>query len=40
MKSGENAALNQPARVAVDAIGNVYVADLGNNEIRLIAPVP
>jgi uncharacterized protein (TIGR03437 family) len=33
-----NAALNQPNGVAVDLAGNVYVADTGNNRIRLLTP--
>ena len=33
---GANAQLNQPTDVCVDADGNVYVADLGNNCIRKI----
>lgn len=32
------ATFNQPAAVALDGIGNVYVADTGNNVIRKIAP--
>jgi uncharacterized protein (TIGR03437 family) len=39
--SGDNgpaaaAALNSPAAVALDAIGNIYVADTGNNRVRKI----
>ena len=30
------AALNSPAAVALDAIGNIYVADTGNNRVRKI----
>jgi len=33
-----NAGLNQPQAVAVDAEGNVFIADSGNNRIRKIAP--
>ncbi len=33
------AQLNQPVGLAVDAAGNVYVADSGNNAIRVLAPV-
>jgi uncharacterized protein (TIGR03437 family) len=34
-----DARLNQPWGVAVDANGNVYVADPGNNAVRILAPV-
>jgi sugar lactone lactonase YvrE len=34
---GTNALLNGPAGVAVDGMGNVFVADTGNNTIRKIA---
>jgi hypothetical protein len=34
---GTNALLNGPAGVAVDGVGNVFVADTGNNTIRKIA---
>jgi uncharacterized protein (TIGR03437 family) len=33
------AQLNQPAGLALDAAGNLYVADSGNNAIRVLAPV-
>ena len=36
---GTSAQVNQPWGVAVDSAGNVYVADSGNNAIRLLAPV-
>jgi uncharacterized protein (TIGR03437 family) len=36
---GTTAQLNQPWGLAVDASGNVYVADSGNNSIRVLAPV-
>jgi uncharacterized protein (TIGR03437 family) len=35
-----NAQLNQPFGVALDASGNVYVADTGNNRIRLLTRAP
>ena len=35
---GTTANFNQPRRVTVDAAGNVYVADFGNNLIREITP--
>jgi sugar lactone lactonase YvrE len=33
-----NAALNEPFGAAVDASGNVYIADYGNNRIRMVSP--
>jgi uncharacterized protein (TIGR03437 family) len=36
---GTSAQLNQPYGVALDASGNVYVADSGNQVIRLLTPV-
>jgi uncharacterized protein (TIGR03437 family) len=33
------ARLNGPAGIAVDAAGNVYVADSGNNAVRVLRPV-
>jgi sugar lactone lactonase YvrE len=36
--TGATAAFNQPTGVAVDAAGNVYVADYGSNLIREISP--
>lgn len=34
-----SAQLNRPAGLAADASGNVYVADSGNNAVRVLAPV-
>lgn len=36
---GTSAQLNQPYGIAVDGSGNVYVADSGNQVIRLLTPV-
>jgi hypothetical protein len=36
--NGTNALFNEPQGVAVDGAGNVYVADYGNDTIRVIAP--
>jgi NHL repeat-containing protein len=33
-----SASFNDPAEVAVDSNGNIYVVDFGNNEIRKITP--
>lgn len=35
---GTEASFNKPEKLAVDAYGNVYVADAGNYKIRLISP--
>ena len=33
-----SASLNQPSGVAVDAAGNLYIADFNNNRIRKVSP--
>lgn len=35
-----SAALNSPVGLAVDSLGNLYVADAGNNRIRMLTPAP
>jgi sugar lactone lactonase YvrE len=35
---GTNARFNTPHGIAVDSVGNVYVADRGNHRIRIITP--
>jgi sugar lactone lactonase YvrE len=35
---GANARFNAPAGIAIDSTGNLYIADTGNNEIRMITP--
>jgi uncharacterized protein (TIGR03437 family) len=37
---GSQAQFNQPYGVAVDSLGNVYVADAGNAVIRELTPIP
>ena len=37
--TGNDARFNSPSAVAVDSVGNVYVADIGNNAIRKMTPV-
>ena len=34
---GVNAQLNAPSAVAVDGAGNVYIADTGNNRVRIVS---
>jgi sugar lactone lactonase YvrE len=36
---GTNALFNQPVGIAVDGAGNVYVADTGNDLMRMISPM-
>jgi sugar lactone lactonase YvrE len=36
--AGPSARFNAPAGIAVDATGNVYVADYGNNTVRKVSP--
>jgi serine/threonine protein kinase, bacterial len=36
--TGTAAGFSSPCGVAVDSVGNVYVADVGNDEIRMITP--
>jgi sugar lactone lactonase YvrE len=37
--AGSTARFNSPAEVAVDSVGNLYVADTGNSTIRKVSPV-
>ena len=39
-QGGLEGQLRHPLAVCVDASGNVYVADSGNNRIQVYAPVP
>ncbi len=36
--TGTNAGFKSPAGLALDALGNLYVADTGNNKIKLVTP--
>lgn len=35
-----SAALNSPGGLALDKLGNLYVADTGNNRVRMLTPAP
>jgi sugar lactone lactonase YvrE len=37
---GLSAGLNSPGGLALDNLGNLYVADTGNNRVRMLTPVP
>jgi sugar lactone lactonase YvrE len=36
--AGTGASFNDPTGIAVDHSGNIYVADYGNNEVRMVTP--
>ena len=36
--SGDDALFNRPGGISVDPSGNLYVADTGNNQIRMVTP--